>query len=166
MQRIPTLLSKIQELSNKRDITEIDVDLMLDYTRVMYADLLELKKQTGGASVPPVKNTPRPVINLAEDDTPSAVVEEVKAQPFESAINNKDIRTYIGINDKYLYINELFDDDKSEYDSVIKRINAFNSFDEAESWLNDNISIKNNWDGDDETVMSFYELLNSFFSER
>ncbi|MCB0699281.1 MAG: hypothetical protein KDC11_05500, partial [Chitinophagaceae bacterium] len=106
MQRIPTLLSKIQELSNKKDIAEIDIDLMLDYTRVMYADLLELKKQTGGATIPPVKNTPRPVISLTEEDTPSTVAEEAKAQPFESAINNKDIRTYIGINDKYLYINE------------------------------------------------------------
>ncbi len=41
MQRITTLLEKIKELNSKQNISIIEVDLMMDYTKVIYADLLE-----------------------------------------------------------------------------------------------------------------------------
>ena len=40
MQRIRTVLQKLTDLSQRNpDRTAIDIDLMLDYTRVIYADL-------------------------------------------------------------------------------------------------------------------------------
>ena len=45
MQRIATLLQKLTELSTQGKPTQIDIDLMLDYTRVIYADLLEERKK-------------------------------------------------------------------------------------------------------------------------
>jgi homoaconitase/3-isopropylmalate dehydratase large subunit len=42
MERIQTLLQKITDLHRgEKEKTVIDIDLMLDYTRVLYADLLE-----------------------------------------------------------------------------------------------------------------------------
>jgi len=39
MERISTLLEKIEALQRRNNVTAIDIDLMLDYTRVLYADL-------------------------------------------------------------------------------------------------------------------------------
>ena len=47
MQRIATLLQKLTELSTQGKPSQIDIDLMLDYTRVIYADLLEERKKNG-----------------------------------------------------------------------------------------------------------------------
>jgi hypothetical protein len=46
MERIKNVMQRLQELYfSKHQKTAIDIDLMLDYTRVMYADLLEWRKQ-------------------------------------------------------------------------------------------------------------------------
>jgi hypothetical protein len=45
MERIGLLLEKIKELNNAPTKTVIELDLMLDYTRVMYADLLEWRSK-------------------------------------------------------------------------------------------------------------------------
>lgn len=53
--RIPTLLQKIAELAEHPDRrTRIDVDLMLDYTRVLYADLLEWRDKLSAPAPNPV----------------------------------------------------------------------------------------------------------------
>ena len=46
MQRISNLLQKLTELSGKTGEPEIiDLDLMMDYTKVIYADLLEMRSR-------------------------------------------------------------------------------------------------------------------------
>lgn len=55
MQRIQILLQKLSELSNQKgEPSLIDVDLMMDYTRVIYADLHELRNRIGFNSSLPV----------------------------------------------------------------------------------------------------------------
>lgn len=44
MQRVRAVIEKMQLLAERKaDRTVIDIDLMLDYTRVLYADLLEIR---------------------------------------------------------------------------------------------------------------------------
>lgn len=45
MQRVTTLLDKIKELVQRPDVHPIDVDLMMDYTKVLYADLIEWRNK-------------------------------------------------------------------------------------------------------------------------
>jgi hypothetical protein len=60
--RIPTLLQKINELAAKPEQrTAIDIDLMLDYTRVLYADLLEWRSRLPAT----VKATEAPKVSPA-----------------------------------------------------------------------------------------------------
>lgn len=48
MQRIHTLLQKLQELAQQGDKnTVLEIDLMMDYTRVVYADLIEIRNRIG-----------------------------------------------------------------------------------------------------------------------
>lgn len=162
MQRINTLLQKLTELA-AQDVkpTIIDIDLMLDYTRVLYADLLEVRKDATTVHIPPqpVSSVPRVDTGIT-DYVPDTTPPEIKY----ADVPNNDIRTQIGINDKYLYISELFGDDKVAYDTAIKQLNSFNTLAEATAWVDNELSITYNWDKESETVHSFYNLLSNSFS--
>ena len=158
MRRIPVLIEKLQELAEQgKDITILDVDLMLDYTRVLYADLLEIRKVT------PTSQTELPE---AKQELPEAQHQEAIAAPDSKYASTPDIdiRTQIGINDKYLFISELFADDKSAYDNAIKKINSFTNADEAENWIKQELHIPRNWQDENETVVSFYQLVRKCFA--
>lgn len=76
----------------------------------------------------------------------------------------KDLRKGIGVNDKFLFINELFRGDEGLYERSIKTINAFNILPEAEYWINRELKIKLGWNDDKEVVQYFYQLVKRRFS--
>ena len=76
----------------------------------------------------------------------------------------KDIRSSIGINDKYLFLNELFNNHKSNYEETLDKLNSFHNYDEAVDWIKIKVAAQNRWDMDDATVASFYALLAKHFS--
>lgn len=157
MQRIPTLLQKISELSERKDKAGvIEIDLMLDYTRVLYADLLEWRGRAAfNDTLTPAKPvTVAPVQNVAAPAPQSMPVAEKPAQ--------KDIRQMVGINDKYLFISELFGNDKDAYEATLNELNTFETYTQAVNWL----TAKLHWEEAEETVQSFYGLLNNFFSSK
>ena len=76
----------------------------------------------------------------------------------------KDLRKAIGINDQYLFINELFRGDELMYERSIKTINAFNILPEAEYWIQRELKSKLGWLEDSETVQHFNHLIKRRFS--
>jgi hypothetical protein len=76
----------------------------------------------------------------------------------------KDLRKGIGVNDKFLFINELFRGDENLYEKSIKTINAFHILPEAEYWINRELKIKLGWNDDKEVVQYFYQLVKRRFS--
>src|SRR4030095_4100560 len=76
----------------------------------------------------------------------------------------KDLRKGIGINDRFVFINELFRGDEPMYERSIKTINSFNIYQEAEYWMNRELMIKLGWDDTRETVRHFYQLVKRRFS--
>ncbi len=190
MQRIMNLLQKLSDLANKNGEPElIDVDLMLDYTKVIYADLLEMRgrisfnsslineqPQTTGATPPlqkpPVETAPKEYSQAPEveptPDIPTVNEAEKIADPILSshpANTNLDIRKIIGINDKYLYISELFNGNANVYEQVLDQLNSFGSYPEAISWL-DEVHSENNWNDENDTVVSFYNIINHYFASK
>ncbi|PSK94571.1 hypothetical protein [Taibaiella chishuiensis] len=298
MERIENVLRRIQEVYYSRhEKTGIDIDLMLDYTRVMYADLLEWRKRfkeeppvtTSAATAAPEADTteapaqptpaqapvaadepaaqpeqtqPEPGITSADPETgtvpaqpepqlaadpveraESAAVPDVEAIPAEtiaglekeeveaemvkevlhnnaSAISfeppaprpahtmeiedvlaeddpvvntpvedivlpevetaplpapvqvpqepslRKDIRGAIGINDKYLFLNELFANNKTDYEETLDQLRLFDNYEEAYNWLQTYPAQKNRWDKEDDTVQSFLSLVKQYLSSR
>jgi hypothetical protein len=71
----------------------------------------------------------------------------------------KDLRKGIGINDRFVFINELFRGDEPMYERSIKTINSFNIYPEAEYWMNRELKIKLGWDDTREIVTHFYQLV-------
>ena len=86
------------------------------------------------------------------------VVEVLKHEPI------KDLRKAIGINDRFVFINDLFRGDEPMYERSIKTINSFYIFPEAEYWINRELLVKLGWDKENEVVKHFYQLVKRRFS--
>ncbi|MDB5196443.1 MAG: hypothetical protein JWP88_814 [Flaviaesturariibacter sp.] len=76
----------------------------------------------------------------------------------------KDLRKGIGVNDKFLFINELFRGDEAMYERSIKTINAFHILPEAEYWINRELKVKLGWSDTKDTVQHFYQVVRRRFS--
>ncbi len=76
----------------------------------------------------------------------------------------KDLRKAIGINDRFLFINDLFRGDEAMYERSIKTINSFNIYAEAEYWISRELKIKLGWDNEKESVKHFDQLVKRRFS--
>jgi hypothetical protein len=76
----------------------------------------------------------------------------------------RDLRKAIGINDRFVFINELFRGDEVMYERSIKTINSFNIYPEAEYWMNRELKIKLGWDETRDLVTHFYQLVKRRFS--
>jgi hypothetical protein len=70
-----------------------------------------------------------------------------------------DLKSAINLNDKLLYIKDLFNGYSLAYSEAVEIANRFNSFDEAERFLKTNYEAKNNWEAKPITAQKFYALL-------
>lgn len=76
----------------------------------------------------------------------------------------KDLKKAIGINDRFVFINELFRGDEVMYERSIKTINNFSIYAEAQYWMERELKTKLGWDGSRSTVQEFYALVKRRFS--
>lgn len=76
----------------------------------------------------------------------------------------KDLKKAIGINDRYIFINELFRGDETMFERSIKTINSFNIYAEAAFWISRELKLKLGWNADDPNVIEFDQLVKRRFS--
>lgn len=76
----------------------------------------------------------------------------------------KDLRKGIPINDRFLFINELFKGDEVAFERSIKTINAFSIYPEAEFWIKRELKLKLGWDEKLPVVKQFDQLVKRRFS--
>ncbi|RYU90826.1 hypothetical protein EWM62_09295 [Mucilaginibacter terrigena] len=121
---------------------------------------------------PVIDNTPKikaeePAPTPAKETKPLSFNERMSAQlkgnqgtgtePAEAAI--KDIKSAISLNDKLLFVKDLFNGYSLAYSEAIEIVNRFTSFEEADRFLKTNYVTKNNWEGKKATSDKFYALL-------
>lgn len=198
MQRIITILQKLNELATAKDHTVIDIDLMMDYTRVIYADLIEQRNRqqfTDRLSPDPqpgVQGEQTPVTEMipaagrhaeifvpghsestaSNADADQHSEHERREQQLASELflpasakPAHDIRSLIGINDKYQFISELFGNNKEGYEEVLDELNLFDNRDDALNFLQlTGITERYHWDEEQYSVQSFHQLLGKFYS--
>ena len=76
----------------------------------------------------------------------------------------KDLRKAVGINDRFVFINELFRGDENMYERSIKTINSFNIYAEAEYWISRELKLKLGWNNEQPSVQHFDQLVKRRFS--
>jgi len=99
---------------------------------------------------------------VASEKTEIKEVKEVKDHLVLEPI--KDLRSAIGINDKFQFIQELFAGDEKSFEVGIKTINAFKIFPEAQFYIKRELREKNNWDEESNVVKQFDQLIKRRFS--
>jgi NH3-dependent NAD+ synthetase len=99
---------------------------------------------------------------VASEKTEIKEVKEVKDHLVLEPI--KDLRSAIGINDKFQFIQELFGGDEKSFEVGIKTINAFKIFPEAQFYIKRELREKNNWDEESNVVKQFDQLIKRRFS--
>ena len=99
---------------------------------------------------------------ISVNDILKAPTVELSDKLTEAAV--KDLKKAIGINDRFLYINELFRGDEVMYERSIKTINSFSIFPEAEYWIRRELKTKLGWVDAEPTVKQFDQLVKRRFS--
>ena len=75
-----------------------------------------------------------------------------------------DLRKEIRLNQKFLFMNDLFEGEKMLYDKTIDKINTCETLLEASLFLKEEIEETYNWDSESPTVIQFKELVSRKFS--
>jgi hypothetical protein len=75
----------------------------------------------------------------------------------------KDLKRGIGINDRFLFIQELFRGDEVMYERSIKTINNFQILAEAEYWIERELKLKLGWQEDQLATRHFCALVRRRF---
>jgi hypothetical protein len=157
------------------------------------AELEEIKKNAearnkiGASNKPPmlfdpVEDTPTLIHQQPTNFKPQKEVHESIASDDGGSLNDKlkqtktelsdalqelpvkDLKKAIGINDRFLYINELFRGDEVMYERSIKTINGFSIYPEAEYWIKRELKLKLGWDDRAPIVQQFDQLVRRRFS--
>ena len=76
----------------------------------------------------------------------------------------KDLKKGIGVNDRFVFLSELFRGDEAMYERSLKTINGFRILPEAEYWINRELKIKLGWDDSHHVTQQFYQLVRRRFS--
>ncbi len=158
------------------------------------AELEEIKRNAEAIQKISLQNKPHILFNSEEEDIPTLSHQnQPKPEPGKKEINEtaggntssinerlkqskidlgdsfteipiRDLRKAIAVNDRFLFINELFRGDEAAYERSIKTINGFSIFPEAEYWIQRELKVKNGWNDSEELVKQFYQLVKRRFS--
>jgi hypothetical protein len=111
--------------------------------------------------VQPAAAASRPTLNdlLASSQKTNSYNQET------SAPTVTDLKKAVNLNEKLLYIKDLFNGYNLAYSEAIDIINKLPDFKSADTFLQNNYAIKNNWQAKQTTVDKFYGLLKQRFPE-
>ena len=109
------------------------------------------------AAISPEPVREKPAEKVTTKKTDESVVEKLS----HKKIN--DLKSVIGINEKFQFINELFDGNMKEYTVALDQINNFSSTNEANNYLA-NLKEMYKWDSDNSIAKQFTELVERKFA--
>lgn len=89
---------------------------------------------------------------------------EGTSRPLGSFQQIKDIKSMINLNDKLLFIKDLFNGYSLAYSEAIELLNRYESFEQADLFLQNNYAEKNSWSSKKETVDKLYAILRKRYS--
>jgi hypothetical protein len=104
-----------------------------------------------GADLPPINEKPKieKKIEKKEGKPPVSIIQKTSIS---------DIKSVIGINDKFQFANELFEGNMQEYEIAIQQLNTAETIESASEYF---MSIQQlyNWDSENETVKKLFDLV-------
>jgi hypothetical protein len=148
-------------------------DRQRDYDKPVHETVKEQPKPEAAKTEPDIPAKTEAKTADTKEDEPLTINQRISAQLKSN--NNKaeepknaqpvaDLKQAITLNDKLLYIKDLFNGYNLAYAEAIDILNRFNTFDEADDFLKTNYAAKNNWVSRQATVDKLYALLRRRYS--
>ena len=118
-------------------------------------------------AIEPIINTEKAAV---EDPNYKPTLNDLLAGKTDRSVNENnianrvsDLKQAINLNDKLLYIKDLFNGYNLAYAEAIDLANKLPNFEAADNFFKKNYAVKNNWADKQATVDKFYGLLNQRF---
>jgi len=117
---------------------------------------------------PTIKPNPPVLIEQEEkeDDFPEETInkqfekeEETLAEHHEAQKKSGGILELISLNHRYMFIRELFRNDKNEFENALFELEEYESFDESVEYLVQSYAKHNEWDMQSDEVKEFLKVL-------
>lgn len=90
-------------------------------------------------------------------------LDQSKSKTENTNKNVQDLQSIISLNDKLLFVKELFNGYNLAYAEAINILNRYTKFEQAENFLKQNYSVKNNWKDKPAATEKFISLLQKKF---
>ena len=90
---------------------------------------------------------------IALQEDVQSVASELERKPIT------DLKSAIGINEKFLFINDLFGGSTEDYNDSLNHLNECKDHAEADTYINDNLKVKYHWDEENNAVSVFLDLV-------
>jgi len=149
---------------------------VIEMPQVKYEQATAKKNEENGWLFDPMKEIPtltqqvnRKELNDTMGQAGTSLNDKLKSEKTELAevlteSPIRDLKKGIGVNDRYVFLNELFRGDDAMYERSIKTINGFRILAEAEYWIERELKVKLGWDDGKTTTQHFYQLVKRRFS--
>ena len=137
----------------------------------VHEERMVVENQVVVAEVPPVKEEQpvapaagiaavKPSINdLLAGQTSAKLADKLGQEPL------KDLKTAISLNEKLVFVKDLFSGYSLAYAEAIEVLNKLESFEAADEYLKINYVAQHKWSDKQSTADRFYELLNRRFAK-
>ncbi len=182
----PTAITPVPVIETEKEFQVLQVD-----EAELEAELEEIKRNAESIHKMSVQSKPPTLFQSMEDELPPTLTQHIPATQKEvheviasntESLNDKlkadnvelsekltetpvkDLKKAIGINERYVFINELFRGDEAMYERSIKTINSFTIWPEAEYWVRRELKTKLGWIDSNDTVKKFDALVKRRFS--
>jgi hypothetical protein len=77
--------------------------------------------------------------------------------------SGRHLKDLFSISDKFMFANELFKNDQKHFEEVLKKINEFDSLEDAFNYIEGELKTKFNWDKKQNIVEQFQEVIKKRF---
>ena len=122
-------------------------------------DLFSSEPVAAGISPEPIKEKP-----IQKEETKSA--KKKSEESVGEKLQHKkitDLKASIGINEKFQFINELFEGNMKEYNVAIDQINNFTALEDAENYMAD-LQEMYKWNKENPITLNFIDLVQRRFA--
>lgn len=126
----------------------------VEHLKPIVADEPEPEPEPKPVPEPKPQAQPEPNIQMDKDQ----VTQELSNGNILTGVNMEavdDIMVAIGLNDRFLFTRELFDNDAEMFERTITNLNKMKSWNEANSYLNENFS----WNSEDPSLILFISFV-------
>ncbi len=136
-------------------VSDFSKDLLLDVNKIYGNQSVALKPNDKVISPARKQNGESPILNdqLAQDSSRPTLADIHKKRKIES------IKTYLSINQKFMFVNQLFDGNMDDFNKVVDFLDNCPNQAEAMDFINNNYLKKSNWKKDSAEVKEFIEVV-------